>query len=137
MELHLKKNQAAEIMFPMVNTAAPDGFDTGETVTDTAYYRDGGSWTSLPITDTVTEISTTGMYTIELTAAEMNHDLIAIKFTSTNAADTAVVIRTFAVDADDLGIVGYSGPRGPGVRGCRPAWGCATSRPCAGRGRRA
>ncbi|MDH3981288.1 MAG: hypothetical protein OES84_00130 [Kiritimatiellaceae bacterium] len=103
MELHLKKNQAAEIMFPMVTTASPETFDTGETVTDTAYYKDGaGAWTSLAITDTVTEIGTTGMYTIELTAAELNHDLVTIKFTSTNAADTAVIIRTFDVDIEDL-----------------------------------
>lgn len=103
MELHLKKNAAAEIMFPMVDATTPSQLDTGETVTDTGYYKDGaGSWTSLSITDTVTEISTTGMYTIELTAGEMNHDLIMLKFTSTNAADTVVIIRTFAVDVDDL-----------------------------------
>jgi hypothetical protein len=103
MEVHLKKNEAAYITFPMVTTASPETFDTGETVSDTAYYKDGaGSWTSLAITDTVTEISTTGMYSIDLTASEMNHDLIAIKFTSTNAADTMVMIRTYAVDHDDL-----------------------------------
>jgi hypothetical protein len=103
MEIHLKKNEAAYITFPMLTTANPETFDTGETVTDTAYYKDGaGAWTSLAITDTVTEIATTGMYSIDLTAAEMNHDLIAIKFTSTNAADTMAMIRTYSVDVDDL-----------------------------------
>lgn len=103
MEIHLKKNEAAYITFPMLTTANPETFDTGETVTDTAYYKDGaGAWTTLAITDTVTEIGTTGVYSIDLTAAEMNHDLIMIKFTSTNAADTMVIIRTYAVDVDDL-----------------------------------
>jgi hypothetical protein len=103
MEIFRKKNEATIICFPMVTTASPDTFDTGETVTDTAYYSDAeGAFTSLAITDTVSEIGTTGMYEISLTAAEMNHDLIIIKFTSTNAADTAVIIRTRAVDLDDL-----------------------------------
>ncbi|MDH3375362.1 MAG: hypothetical protein OEQ39_00125 [Gammaproteobacteria bacterium] len=103
MEIFRKKNEATVIAFPMINTATPDAFDTGETVTDTAYYSDaGGAWTSLAITDTVAEIGTTGMYELSLTAGEMNHDNIIIKFTSTNAADTAVVIRTRAVDEDDL-----------------------------------
>ncbi len=103
MEIFRKKNEATIICFPMVTTASPEAFDTGETVADTAYYSDAeGVFTTLAITDTVAEISTTGMYEISLTAAEMNHDLIIIKFTSTNAADTAVLIRTRAVDLDDL-----------------------------------
>lgn len=103
MEIVLKKNEAAYITFPMVTTASPDTFDTGETVTDTGYYKDGaGAWTTLAITDTVSEIGTTGVYSIDLTAGEMNHDLIMLKFTSTNAADTMVMIRTYAVDVDDL-----------------------------------
>ena len=103
MEIFRKKNEATVIAFPMVTTANPETFDTGETVTDTAYFSDaGGAWTSLAITDTVSEIGTTGMYELSLTAAEMNHDNIIIKFSSTNAADTAITIRTRAVDLDDL-----------------------------------
>jgi hypothetical protein len=103
MEIFRKKNEAAIICFPMVTTASPDTFDTGETVTDTAYYSDAeGTFTTLAITDTVSEIGSTGMYEISLTAGEMNHDLIIIKFTSTNAADSAVIIRTRAVDLDDI-----------------------------------
>ena len=102
MELFRRKNEATVIVFPMVTTAGPETFDTGETVTDTAYYSDaGGAWTSLAITDTVSEIGTTGLYELSLTAAEMNHDHIIIKLTSTNAADTAIVIHTRAID--DLG----------------------------------
>jgi len=103
MEIHLKKNEAAYITFPMVSKTGPELFDTGETVTDTAYYKDGaGSWTSLAITDTATEIGTTGVYSIDLTASEMNHDLIMIKVTATNSADSMLMIRTYAADVDDL-----------------------------------
>ncbi len=95
MELRLTKNVAAEIMFPMIDSADPNLFKSGLTVADTAYYKDGvGSWTSLAITDTITEIGTTGMYTLEMTATELNHDLIMVKLTSAGAADSVVVIRT-------------------------------------------
>jgi hypothetical protein len=42
------------------------------------------------------------MYTIEMTAGELNHDLIMIKLTGTGAADSAIVIKTTAVDIEDL-----------------------------------
>jgi hypothetical protein len=94
-------------MFPMVDSAAPATFKSGLTVTDTGYYKDGaGSWTALAITDTVTEIATTGMYTLELTASEMNHDLIMIKVTGSGAADSAIIIRTTPTVADAVQISG-------------------------------
>jgi hypothetical protein len=103
MEFHLKKNEAVELMFPFVTTASPETFITGETIADTAYYSDTpGSWSSLAITDTVTEIASTGMYELQLTQSEMNHDRIIIKLTSTSGADSAIVIRTYVVDVDDL-----------------------------------
>ena len=103
MEIFRKKNEATIIVFPMVTAASPETFDTGETVTDTAYYSDAeGTLTSLAITDTVSEIGSTGMYELSLTASEMNHDLIIIKMTSGTAADSAIIIRTRAVDLDDL-----------------------------------
>ena len=34
MQMYLKKNEATEIVFPMITTASPETFDTGETVTD-------------------------------------------------------------------------------------------------------
>src|SRR5210317_787584 len=103
MEIFRKKNEATVIAFPMVDSTSPESFVSGETVTDTGYYSDaGGAWTTLGITDTVSEIGTTGMYELSLAQGEMNHDNIIIKFSSTNAADTAVIIRTTAVDEDDL-----------------------------------
>lgn len=110
MELRLQKNVAAELMFPMVDSAAPATFKSGLTVTDTGYYKDGaGSWTALAITDTVTEIATTGMYTLELTASEMNHDLIMIKMTGSGAADSAIIIRTTPTAANAIEISGTTG----------------------------
>lgn len=103
MEIALKKNEAAYLTAPMIDTTTPAQFVTGETVTDTAYYKDGaGAWTTLAITDTFTEIGTTGVYSIDLTAAELNHDLVMIKMTSTNGADTTILLRLYAVDIDDL-----------------------------------
>lgn len=107
MELRLQKNVAAELMFPMVDSASPASFKSGLTVTDTGYYKDGaGSWTVLTITDTVTEIGTTGMYTLELTAGEMDHDLIMIKMSGSGAADSAIIIRTTPTVANVLQVSG-------------------------------
>jgi len=101
MELHLKKNAAAEIMFAMVDSTTPASLKSLVSPVDTPYYRDGaGAWTLLAITDTATEIGTTGMYTIEMTAAEVNHDLIMIKMAVAGAADTVIIIRTFTNNID-------------------------------------
>ena len=102
MEIFRKKNEATELVFPMVSTANPEDFITGETVTDTAYYHDGGSWTSLAISDAVSEIGSTGVYQLSMAQAEMNHDLIMIKLTATNSADSLIIIRTRGADEDDF-----------------------------------
>jgi hypothetical protein len=101
--LQAKKNTAYYLPFPMVDSATPASFKTGLSPTDTAYYKDGaGSWTSLAITDTASEIGSTGMYEIDLTAAEMNHDQILVKFSSAGAADTAYLIDTRTKLVSDL-----------------------------------
>lgn len=104
MEVSRVKNVASYFVFPMVDKTTPESYKSGETVTDTAYYKDGaGSWTSLAITDTVSEIGSTGLYSIDLTAGEMNHDQIVIKLTATNSADTTIEISTIAnPSADDI-----------------------------------
>lgn len=102
-DYYRKKNTATYYAEPMIDTTTPAQFVTGETVTDTAYYKDGaGAWTSLAITDTFSEIGTTGIYEIDLTAGEMNHDQIIIKMTSTNGADNLIVITTGDAEIDDL-----------------------------------
>ena len=76
-----KKNAAYYLSFPAIDSATPASYKTGVSPVDTAYYKDGaGAWTSLGITDTATEIGSTGVYEIDSTAAEMNHDKVIIKF---------------------------------------------------------
>lgn len=85
-----KKNTLYPLSFPMVSTISPYNFKTGLSPTDDAFYKDGaGEWTTLAITDSATEIGSTGMYEIDLSASEMNHDYVLIKFSGTGAADTA------------------------------------------------
>ncbi len=100
MIIETSKNTAFTLVVPMVSVANPETFLTGEVannLADTAFERDDGdaadTWTALPIADTFTEIGTTGVYNITLTAAEMNHDWVFIKVTSDNAADTFITIR--------------------------------------------
>jgi hypothetical protein len=103
MLIYHKKNTAFELAIPMISVAAPESFLTGETVADTAYYKDAaGAWTSLAIADTFTEIGATGMYEISLIASELNHDWVVIKCTSTNAADSFVTFKMFDVDIEDI-----------------------------------
>jgi len=105
MQITHKKNTAYYLAFPMVDTTSPESFKSGETVLDTGYYKDGaGAWTSLPIVDTVVEISSTGVYEVTLSAAEMNHDQVIIKMVSTNGADTAFLFDLR--DEVDLGVAG-------------------------------
>lgn len=102
MEIYLKKNEVTELAFPMIDDSTPADFKDGLSVADTAYRKDGaGAWTAMAITDTATEIGSTGMYQISLTAAEMNHDYIIIKLTAASAADQMLVIKTYTKDIDD------------------------------------
>jgi len=108
MQIEHKKNTAYYLVFPMVDAATPAAFKTGVTPSDVGYYKDGaGAWASLAITDTATEIGTSGIYEIDLTAAEMNHDQVLIKFTiagtSGLAADTAFLLDMRTELAEDLG----------------------------------
>lgn len=102
-EIKHKKNTAKELMIAMVDSSSPASLKSGLTVADTAYYKDGaGAWTSLSITDTVTEIASTGMYTLELIAAELNHDMVMVKLTATGAADTVYILDMTTNDIDDI-----------------------------------
>ncbi|MEE9293508.1 MAG: hypothetical protein V3W34_00885 [Phycisphaerae bacterium] len=98
-----KKNTLFYLVLPMVDSTTPASFKTGLTVTDTAYYKDGaGAWTALAITDTFSEIGTTGMYEIDLTGAELNHDRVLIKMTAAGAADSFVDFRMNVHTIDDV-----------------------------------
>jgi hypothetical protein len=103
MVIRHKKNTAYYLALPMVDSATPASFKTGLSPTDTAYYKDGaGAWTSLPITDTFAEIGATGIYEIDLTAAELNHDQVIIKITSAGAADTFIIFEMDSIEIDDI-----------------------------------
>lgn len=104
MQIEHKKNTAYYLAFPAVNSSSPASFATGLSPVDTAYYKDGaGAWTTLAITDTATEIGSTGVYEIDLTAAEMNHDQVIVKFAVSGMADTAFLLDTRTELAEDLG----------------------------------
>jgi len=78
----------------MVDSSVPSVFKSGVSPVDIAYYKDGaGAWTSLAITDTATEIGSTGLYELDLTASELNHDYVIIKFAVSGAADTAFLFN--------------------------------------------
>ena len=105
MVIRHKKNSAYYLALPMVDSATPASFKTGLTVADTAYYKDGaGAWTTLAITDTFAEIGATGIYEIDLTAAELNHDQAIIKLTSAGAADSIVLFEMDSIEIDDVAL---------------------------------
>ena len=94
MEIVHKKNTAYYLVIPMVDSSTPASFKAGLSPIDTAYYKDGsGAWTALAITDVLTEIGSTGIYALSLTAAEMNHDKVLIKLSSAGAADSMVLFK--------------------------------------------
>ncbi len=88
-----KKNTRFDLAFPLLNEATPRIFLTGLSPTITAYSQDGiAAWILLTITDTVSEIDSTGIYELTLTAAEFNHDRVIIKFTpGATSLDVAVI----------------------------------------------
>jgi hypothetical protein len=98
-----KKNTAYYLALPMIDSTTPASYKTGASPADTAYYKDGaGAWTSLAITDTFSEIGSTGVYEIDLTAAEMNHDQVLIKVTASGAADDMVMFDMRVELAEDI-----------------------------------
>lgn len=100
------KGTSYTITHPMISATAPESFITGEagSMVDTAYYWDNpsGPWTSLPIADTYSEIGSSGVYEITLSASEMNHDRIMVKTTSTNSQDTLTLLDLNTNDIDDV-----------------------------------
>lgn len=105
MRISHKKNTAYYLAAEVRDSAALESLKTGATVSDTAYYKDGsGAWTSLAITDTFTEIGSTGVYEIDLTASELNHDQVLIKLSGTGCADEFILFDLYANSIDDLAL---------------------------------
>jgi hypothetical protein len=101
MEFLREKGVATAIFFPILDPLNPELYAPGLTVVDTPYYLDLSDSNPVPqshtITDTVTEIGSTGMYWLWLTGAEMNHDFVLLKLedgTSSSAgSDNMIVIN--------------------------------------------
>ena len=98
-----KKGAAYFLSFSAIDSTTPASYKSGISPVDTAYYKDGaGAWTSLAITDTASEIGSTGVYEIDLTATEMNHDKVMIKFAVSGMADDAYLFDLQGKLVDDL-----------------------------------
>lgn len=99
-----KKNAAFKAVFPILDAdgdlvSAAAGLDSEVSI-------DGGTFADC--TNEATEIATSsGMYYLDLTAAEMNGDVIAVivKCTTTGAKTTALVFYTSAQTLDELDAV--------------------------------
>jgi hypothetical protein len=98
-----KKNTAYYLSFPAIDSTTPASYKSGLSPVDTAYYKDGaGAWTSLAIADTATEIGSTGVYEIDLSASELNHDKVFVKFSVSGMADDGYMFDLTANGIDDL-----------------------------------
>jgi hypothetical protein len=95
----MKKNTAQRIVFPILDsTGSPV---TGAADPDTEYSIDGGSFSNC--SDEIHELATaSGVYYIDLLAAETNGDVIAIqsKTTTTGAKTTVLVFYTISTTLD-------------------------------------
>ena len=98
-----KKNAATLMLFPMVDSATPASFKTGLTVSVTAQKCTGvtaASCSSHTIADSPSELGSTGMYALEITAAEANYSEIVLKVTATDAADSFLHVHFSDQDRD-------------------------------------
>jgi hypothetical protein len=114
-QISARKNEEFYLVFPMVlkSGGSAGAFATGLSPVDGAYYKDGsGSWTSLDITATAAEVGSTGVYEITLTAEEMNHDQVLIKFTESGVYDVMINLDLIPVDVRLADAVEHGGLSG-------------------------
>ena len=96
----MKKNTATRIVFPILDN---DGDPvSGAAGLDSEYSLDGGAFTDC--TNEATEIGSSGIYYLDLTAAETNGDVVCIqvKTTTTDAKTTVLVFYTAAQTLDEV-----------------------------------
>jgi len=102
-QMEHRKGAPLYLSFPMVDSASSVALKSGVSPVDTAYYKDGdGSWSALSITDTASEIGSTGIYEIDLTASEANHDQIMATFAVAGAEVTAITVTLREHLAQDM-----------------------------------
>lgn len=99
----LKKNTAVTIVLPILD--ADGDLVTAAAALDSERSIDGAAFSDC--TNEATEIGTTGIYTLALTAAETNGDVICIqvKTTTVGAKTTVLVFYTAAQTLDDTDVV--------------------------------
>jgi len=88
MQILWRKNTAFGLSFPIVDKENPDAFLATGSPTVLGYYNDSGTWTTLPSLGAVTHIAS-GLWSIDLTAANLNHDKVILKVTHSGGLDTA------------------------------------------------
>lgn len=90
--IRVRKNTVyTNFTFPMIDSTDDISLKTGETVTGEVS-KDGATFASL--TNSVTEIGTTGIYKVDLAATDLNANEVMLKFTSAGANPTLVKIVT-------------------------------------------
>lgn len=94
------KNVAFRLTVPILD--ADGDLVSGATGLDSEVSKDGGAFADC--TNEATEIGSSGIYTLDLTATEMNADTVAVivKTTSSGAKTTPVVLYTAARSINDL-----------------------------------
>ena len=72
------------------------------TVTVAAYKWVSGTWSALTLDNSASEIGSTAIYKLPLSADDLNYDYVFIKLTSAGAADSFVLFRMKINDIDDI-----------------------------------
>ena len=98
------KNTALTITSPVFDAEWSDVYVTSAAGLDSEISKDGGSFTDCD--NELTEIDSTGVYTLSLTQTEMNADRVIIKMTSTTVAAKIplFVIQTPVTDTNVISI---------------------------------
>lgn len=123
--LNRDRNEAAYIEIPMRTVANPETCATGKSPTYVAYYKDAaGAWNTHTIAASFSEIGSTGVYALTLTAAEANHDQIMLKVSATDCVDVVVDIylKSLRVDAGDVVLATSQPNYAPAKAGDKMDW---------------
>lgn len=114
--LEAKKNVAYQAIFPLYDASNTNNLATGQIAswTVSAFYNDDSAvttWTSFTPTNLASSVQVTGVgvYSILLTASEMNHDRILLVITGddgsgTTSATEVVIIECKTTDIEDIGV---------------------------------
>lgn len=97
----IKKNNSTYVVFPLVD--ADGDLVSGATITgEYNYWEDGTDVQAafIALTNAETEIGSTGVYRVQLTAGETNHGYIVLKFTSGTSKPILMEFRTMTNDPE-------------------------------------